>query len=289
MLERPVPGIQGHQVLVRVEAFGVGIHDRYFIPVDATFPYVIGSEGAGVISALGADVTGFQLGDRVIFASLLQSSGGCWAELVAVAADALVRLPETLEMTEAASIPIAGKTALECIHTLKLTASDSLFVAGASGAIGTLVIQLAAELGAQVIGSASRKNHDYLRSLGCEFTVDYSDADWVNQIRENFPEGVTAALAIQPRTAEDSMRVVRDGGRVITVSGDQITPERGIEVRQFAHLLNMASAVSELVEKIQGGRLRLVIEQIYPFSQAIEALEKTETRHARGKVVVRVS
>ncbi|MDD3365918.1 MAG: zinc-binding dehydrogenase [Sphaerochaetaceae bacterium] len=125
-----------------------------------------------------------------------------------------------MSFVEGAAIPIAGKTALESMRALNLKSGDTLFIAGASGAIGTLVIQLATAQGIIVIGSASQKNHSYMLSLGAQKAVDYSGPNWAQRLKQWIPEGVTAALAIQPGTVEDSMDLVKDGDTVITVSGD---------------------------------------------------------------------
>lgn len=286
LAEVPIPEIASGEVLVKVQAFGVGIHDRYFIPQDAVFPYTIGIEAAGVITRIGADVTGFQVDDRVILMSALQAKGGCWAEYVAVPESSLVPLPDKMDFPEGAALPIAAKTALDSMNALALNVGDTLFVAGASGAIGTWIIQLAAAQGIQVIGSASQQNLEYMVSLGAEAAVDYSTPDWKNQVRKSWPEGASAALAIQPGTAKDSLDVVKDGGKVVTVSGDQVAAQRGIQVFQFQHQTETQEALGQLAVDICDGRLQLILEHVYSFSEALKALEKTETRHARGKSVV---
>lgn len=286
LAEVAIPAIDEHEVLVKVAAFGVGVHDRYFIPRNAQFPYPIGTEAAGVVAAKGAQVTGFAVGDRVILSSSLQPKGGCWGEYVAVSAQALIRMPDQLSFTEGAALPVAGKTALECMNALDLKAGSRLFIAGASGAIGSLVIQLAAANGIRVIGSASSRNHEYMRSLGAEGAVDYADPQWPAAVRNWAPGGVDAALAIQLGTGAESMAVVKNEGKLILVSGDQVLPERGITAEQFQHRLELRQAVGSLVNDVVAGRLRIIIEHVYPFGQALEALQKTETKHARGKLVV---
>ena len=284
--EMPIPEINAGEVLVKVHAFGVGIHDRYFIPKTAIFPYVIGSEAAGVITKIGDSVENFKIGDRVILMSALQAKGGCWAEYVVVPQSSLNSLPDEMDFTTGAALPIAGKTALESMQALDLKAGDTLFVAGASGAIGSLVIQLASAEGIRVVGSASQKNHDHILSLGAEKAVDYTDPDWKQYVRQWMPEGLSAALAIQPGTAEDCIDVVKDGGKVVTVSGDQVESKRNISVFQFQHHKETKPTFAQLISSVAEGRIRLIIEHVYPFEQAIAALEKTETRHARGKSVV---
>lgn len=287
--EVPLSEIQSDEVLVKVEAFGVGIHDRYFIPADVKFPYIIGSEGAGTITDLGSQITDFKKGDHVIFTTILQDQGGCWAEYAIAKQTVLISLPDNLTFAQGATVPIAGKTSLECMRALNLNKGDSLFIAGASGAIGTMVIQLAAKEGILISASSSEKNQDYMKSLGAEKTVDYNDPDWKNKIIEWSNGGVTAALAIQPGTETDSMEVVKDGGKLITVSGynAQIEPVRNISVKQMEHHQDTKQKMIELVKSISTGEIKIVIEKEYPFEQALEALKKTETRHARGKLVVK--
>jgi len=289
--EVPIPEIKADEVLIKVEAFGVGIHDRYFIPSEVIFPYIIGSEGTGMIKEKGSQVKDFNIGDRIIFTTILQMQGGSWAEYAVAKKDVLIALPDNLTSEQGATIPIAGKTALECMRELNLNNGDSLFIAGASGAIGTLVIQLAAAKGIRISASASAKNHAYMKSLGAEQTVDYNDPDWITKVKEWSNDGVTAALAIQPGTGIESIQVVKDGGELITVSGDNtsVTPQRNIEVRQLSHQQDTHQKMIELVNAISQEKIKVVIEKEYLFEQALDALEKTETKRARGKLIVKIN
>lgn len=289
LAEVPVPEIGADEVLVKVEAFGVGIHDRYFIPQGINFPYIIGSEGAGVIAECGSKVGDFKIGDRVIFTTVLQPQGGCWAEYAVTKQASLIPMPDNVTFAQGAAIPIAGKTALECMRDLDLKQGDKLFIAGASGAIGTFVIQLASAKGIHVSASASERNHEYMKSLGAEKTVDYHDPNWVDQVKEwSENGGVNAALAIQPGTGAESIKVVKDGGKLITVSGDSahVVPERQISVAQMGHNTDRQALV-DFVEAISKSEIQVVLEKEYPFDNAIEALQKTETRRARGKLIVK--
>ena len=287
LIETSIPTIQSDEVLIRVEAFGVGIHDRYYIPTDAKFPYVIGIEGAGIITEIGIEVGKFKIGDRVIFTSVMQSQGGSWATFASTKESSLIPLPANLSFAQGAAISIAGKTALECMREVDLKKGDKLFIAGASGAIGTLVIQLATAGGIEVAASASVKNHQYMQDQGAIKTVDYNDRNWIGQVNKWSEDGVTAALAIQPDTGKDSIQVVKDGGKLITVSGDHVnvTPERNIHVSQMGHQTEYQEMV-QLIEDISNGKINLVIENEYDFEDALSALAKTETRHARGKLIV---
>lgn len=285
-MDRPTHGAD--EVSVEVHAFGVGIHDRQFIPPDGPFPYVIGLEAAGVVSSIGGGVVDVAVGDRVMVSTIMNPNGGTWAEHVVVSQRGVTLIPDTLDFTAAAAIPIAGNAAVETLHTLKLQSGEALFVAGASGAIGSLVVQMATKAGIRVAGSASADNHAYLKSLGAEMTVDYRDPTWPEQIRQWASGGVDAALAIQPGTPASSLEVVRDGGHLVSVSGDPCPPQRGIRVEQFPHRTDPSADMAQLVSDIASGRLHLELEHTYPFNEAIDALKKTETRHARGKSVVQI-
>ena len=288
LMDVAMPKIHEDEVLVKVDAFGVGIHDRYFIPNSVDFPYVIGSEGAGTIMELGNRVSGFKLGDRVIFTTILQVQGGSWAEYAVAEQTSLIPLPDNLTFAQGAALPIAGKTALECMRSLQLFKNDTLFIAGASGAIGTLVIQLASSKGVHVSASSSKENHDYMKSLGVEKAVDYNDPNWQTEITEWSKDGVIAGLAIQPGTGAHSIEVVKDDGKLITVSGDNhtVVPVRNISVEQMGHNSDTQQKFIELINAVSKGEIRLVIEKEYAFDEALQALEKTETRHARGKLIV---
>lgn len=291
MITTPVPDISDDEVLVSMEAFGVGIHDRYFIPNNATFPYVIGIEGAGRITATGSQVKDFVIGDRVVFTSSMQAKGGTWAEYAAVKFTALIAIPDHLSSEKAAAVPVAGRTALQGLKDLGLQSGDSLFIAGASGAIGTFAIQVATQIGIHVAGSASAPNLKYMESLGAEKTVDYNDSDWQLKVKKWAGGGVDGALAIQPGTEVTAIKVVRDSGTVITVSGynrEKIPSERSITVAQLEHDEGTLQDVVHLISSIADQSIRIVIEDEYPFEKALEALEKTETRHARGKLIVKI-
>lgn len=282
----PVPAIEDTEVLVRVRAVGVGLHDRWFIPSGANFPYPIGIEAAGIVQRVGSSVRGRHVGDRVMFTNSRQPKGGTWAEFTAVPEGSLIDVPHELGFVDAAALPVAGGTALESMRSLDLNRADTLFIAGASGAIGTLAIQLAVAAGVRVAASASSSNQQYLRSLGAEHAVDYRDPAWAARVRQWAPDGVDAALAIQPGTAAPSLPVIKDGGRLVTVSGDHVTPERHITVEQIGHHAETAPALSALAVDAAAGRIRVVVERTYPLDRGVAALEKTETRHARGKVVL---
>ncbi|GHE32866.1 NADPH:quinone reductase [Streptosporangium violaceochromogenes] len=290
LVEMAVPQIGDDELLVRVKAVGVGIHDSYFLPGDVKYPFPIGIEAAGVVERVGSGVRGHRPGDHIAFVSSMQPKGGTWAEYAAVKANSLiVPIPAGLDFVEAAAVPVAGNTVLRAVKALDaVPAGGSLFIAGGSGAIGTLAIQVARARGWRVGASASEHNHDHMRSLGAEAVVDYHDPDWPEQIRQWMPGGVDAAMAVQPGTAIDSLSVVRDGGKLIAVSGDVVAPERDVHVEAVPHGTDVRGELTRLMTEIAKNEKRVEIERVYPFEEAQAALAKVQTRHARGKLVLRL-
>lgn len=282
-----VPQIQNDEYLVRICAIGVGIHDGYFLPTTMQYPYPIGIEAAGIIEEVGSQTVGFSVGERIAFVSMMQPKGGTWAEYAVVSKDSLLfKIPDQMTLTTAAAIPVAGNTVLKAFQGLQLQRGDSLFIAGASGAIGTFAIQLAKQRGIHVASSASLKNHEYMRSLGASLTVDYNDPHWPDQVKQWRPEGVDAALAIQPDTGMTSMEVVKNSGVIVPISDYQLNGERNISIRTLSHEADIQQELTAMMKQITENEMQLTIEQVYPFDKALDALHKTTTRHARGKVVI---
>lgn len=288
-----VPSNGPDELLVQNKAIGVGIHDSYFLPSGVSTPFPIGIEAAGVVERVGSELAGrHRPGDRIAYVSTNQRKGGTWAEYAVVAAGSLIiAIPEDMAFEQAAAIPVAGNTTLRALHALPPMPRDgSIFVAGASGAIGTFAVQLGRARGWDVAGSASPRNHDYLASLGAGATVDYHDPGWPEQIRRWMPGGVDAALAVQPGTTSGSAGVVTRGGTVVTISGDRVArPPNGVTVAGLAYHVDVRDELVEVVDQIRTGRLRLEIERSYPFEAAPAALQKVQTRHARGKIVLSLS
>lgn len=290
LAEVPIPKLGDDELLVRVHAVGVGIHDSYFLPQDAHYPYPIGIEAAGVVEKVGGAVTGHTPGDRIAFVSSMQAKGGTWAEYVAVSARALIiPLPRNLDFVRAAALPVAGNTILKAFHALRsVPAGATVFLAGGSGAIGTLAIQAARARGWRIGASASASNHAYMHSLGAEKTVDYHDPNWVEQVLQWAPGGVDAAVAIQPATSGASVAVVKDSGTLITISGDPLLSERGIQMAGIPYQADIRDELVRFMADVATGETHVEIEHVYPFDEAAAALAKVQTRRARGKVILRL-
>lgn len=290
LAEVPVPKIDEDELLVRVHAVGVGIHDSYFLRGDAQYPYPIGIEAAGMIEQTGSNVSGYQPGERITFVSPMQPKGGTWAEFVAINVGSLIiPIPDGVDFLEAAAVPVAGNTILRAFGALAaMPTGGKLFIAGGSGAIGTLAIQIARRRGWCVGASASESNHAYMLSLGAEKTVDYNNPNWTQQILQWMRGGVDAVIAVQPGTSSDSLAVVKDGGSIVSISGDDLVSERGVQMNAIPYQVDIRDELVQLMTDIAAGELRVELERVFPFEHALTALAKVQTRRARGKLVLQL-
>src|SRR5262249_4666648 len=200
----PIPQIEAHEVLIRVEAAGIGAWDPIeregrFVEImgsKPTFPYVLGTDGAGTIAAVGKNVDRFKEGDRVYAAELANPKGGFYAQYAAVKADNVSLIPGHLTIEQAAVLPTDGLTALTGLEkVLGLKSGESLMVFGASGGVGHLALQLATRLGAKVCAIASGNDGVQLaKKLGADKAVDGRSDNVLNAAREFAPNGIDAAL-----------------------------------------------------------------------------------------------
>src|ERR1044072_7116003 len=231
----PVPQIEPNEVLIRVEAAGVGAWGPYeregqFVEITGVkreFPYVLGTDGAGTVAAVGKDVNRFKEGDRVYAAELANPKGGFYAQYVAVKADNVSLIPGQLTVEQAAVLPTDALTALTGLEkVLGLKSGESLMVFGASGGIGHLALQLAERLGADVFAIASGADGVQLATaLGADSAVDGRADNFLKAAREFAPNGIDAALvkAGGEKTVQ-ALSAIRKGGRVAYPHGAMPEP-----------------------------------------------------------------
>src|SRR6185503_7617262 len=230
----PVPKIEANEVLIRVEAAGVGAWDPYeregrFVEIMGTkpsFPYVLGTDGAGTIAAVGKEVKDFKEGDRVYAGELANPKGGFYAQYVALKADNVSLIPGDLTIEQAAVLPTDGLTALTGLEkVLGLKSGESLMVVGASGGIGHLALQLAKRLGANVFAIASGNDGVQLaKKLGADSAVDGRSDGVLLAVKEFEPSGIDAVLVTAggDRTVR-ALSAIRQGGRIAYPHG--VMPE----------------------------------------------------------------
>jgi NADPH:quinone reductase-like Zn-dependent oxidoreductase len=288
LVDLPAPEPGPDDVLVRVRAAGVGpwdIKTREGLFGERGFPHVLGVEASGIVEDAGENVAGLREGDEAYV-----YSGRCYAEYVAAPAEKVARKPASLSFEEAAGVPVAGSTAYQgVVEEIRLKEGETVLVAGAAGGVGTMAVQIAASLGARVLGTASPRNHDYLRSLGAAEAIDYH-GDWVAAARNVAPDGVDAVFdCVGGETFRCGFEAVRDGGRVVTIVafGEEVEPGRGITYHAFSARAERRK-LEKLSEMFDAGKLRVEIEDVLPLEEAAKAHERVEAGHTRGKIVLRV-
>ncbi|MFG3669962.1 NADP-dependent oxidoreductase [[Kitasatospora] papulosa] len=282
-IPQPGPG----QVRVRVRAVGVN-------PVDGkirsgameaifptTLPAVPGGEIAGVVDAVGEDVDQLTVGDEV----LGWSDTGSYAQYALVPATVLAPKPAGLAWANAAALPVASDGAERVLDLLDVTAGETLLIHGASGALGTIAVQLAVARGARVIGTAGPANQEYVTSLGATALV-YGD-NLVQRVRELAPEGVDAVFDAAGKGALEDSITLRGGTTRIVTTADFRARDLGIVFAEGPQRRS-AARLAELAEDAADGTLVTTLSATYPLAEAAKAQQASDAGHNRGKIVLTV-
>ncbi|MFD8378380.1 NADP-dependent oxidoreductase [Streptomyces sp. NPDC059679] len=286
LLELPEPSSPGPgQILVAVEAAGVGPWDELLNgagwDVGLRPPAALGVEGAGKVLAVGAGVTGVAVGDRVLaHEAPLPGGSGFWAERVLINADHAAACPPGLDAVHAAALPVNGLTALQALEKLDLSRGQRILITNGGGATGALAIQLAAAKGIEVTATASAAAAERLLGLGAMEVVDYHDPSWPAKVRGGFD----AALTIATGTADAALPLVRDGGRLCSLTSDAPPEERGITSWDL-YVEPNAAQLLQLAEQAAEGTLKLAPEPL-PLSEGPAAFARVVTGRAGGKKIV---
>jgi NADPH:quinone reductase-like Zn-dependent oxidoreductase len=289
--EAPNPTAGPGEVLVDVHAASVNGADpkvrrgngRYKLD---HFPHILGRDFSGIVSAVGAGVTDFKIGDAA-FGVTDQGIEGAYAEQIAVKAAIISKKPERLSHAEAAALGLISLTALTAIEdTAQLKAGQTILVHGGAGGVAGFAIQLAKRLGAKVITTASAGNHAYVRSLGADQVIDYNAEDFSKIGRVCDVVFDTVGGDVQAR----SYAVLKPGGKLVWIAPapEGFRPDRSDVqvlrpnvVRDRAHLERMLGLVD-------AGAVRPPTIVRYKLSDAAEAHRISEARHLQGKLVLEV-
>lgn len=279
----PGPG----QVRVRIRAAGAQPADtavrRGQAPPEMrrSLPITPGNEFAGVVDAVGDGVTDVALGDAVLGWTML----GAYAEALAVPVDQIVRKPAAMPWEVAGALSASGQTAHRTLRELGVTAGDTVLVHAAAGGVGTAAVQIAAAWGATVIGTASERNHAYLRSLGAT-PVTYGPG-LVERVRALAPQGVDAVLDAAGRGALDaSVELVEDRSRITTIADIAGAERLGIRFSRGGPGARSRERLGELLDLWARGALTVHIGRRLPLADAAEAHRLIEAGHGQGKVVL---
>ncbi|MFJ2829734.1 NADP-dependent oxidoreductase [Streptomyces sp. NPDC087263] len=284
-LDRPTPG--PGQVLVAVRAAGVNPVDwkqrTGYGPAGGAareLPAVFGNEVAGVVEEVGADVTGFAVGDEVFGNPV---TGG-YAEYTLLPVTVTAHKPTELAYSDAATLPVAAATAYDGIHQLGLPAGATLLITGAGGGVGVAATQIARAFGVRVVGVASDGKKDFVESLGAVHVP--SGPGLAERLRGAAPDGVDGVFdLVGGEVQEAAATLLTDRSKLIT-GADRQTAARlgGAPVERARN----AAVLDEVAKLVVEGKLKPFVTQTFPLDRAGEALRTVEEGHARGKVVIEV-
>ena len=290
MEDIPTPEPGPDQVLVRVKAaslnpLDVKLHSgamHSFFPL--AFPYTLGTDLTGIVERTGAGVTGWQAGDAVV-ARLDPTSGGAVAEFALLPTGYLAAAPKTVSLDDAAGIPTAAGTAWQALFEIgELKGGQTVLVHAGAGGVGSFAVQLAREMGARVIATASGSGIEIARRLGADQVIDYTAADFAGRLSD-----VDLVLdTIGGETQQRSFGVLRTGGLLIsTVSppDEALAKAHGVTASFVFHQSD-AGRLGKIIERLDAGSLRVLVDRTVPLTDFADAFLYQASGRARGKIIL---
>ncbi len=312
----PRPSIKADEMLVQVCAASVNPIDNMiptgmFKPVlHFQLPATLGSDLAGIVLEVGSTVTRFKPGDA-IFASVFDLGTGAIAEFVAVPESAAALKPNNLDFVQAASIPMVGLTSWQALkERVNLQVGQKVFIPAGSGGIGTFAIQLAKHLGAKVATTTSTVNVDLVRSLGADEVIDYKKQEFEDTLRDHD----VVLGTVRGDTIEKSIAILKPGGKIVSLIGPldaafarakklnflltfvfrlmsrkimRLSKQRDVSY-SFLFVHPDGAQLNTISKLIEAEHIRPVVDRVFSFEQAKEALAYLAQGHAKGKVLIKM-
>ncbi|MEM8906694.1 MAG: NAD(P)-dependent alcohol dehydrogenase, partial [Bacteroidota bacterium] len=296
LLDLPSPKIDKDQVLVRVKCAAINPIDckmrqgLFKLLTMKKFPMVLGTDLSGEIVKVGAQVKNWTIGDRVFTSLSPIKVPGAYCEYVPVATKMLARIPEELSYEVAASLPIAGLTALQALRQKgQIKTGMQVLINGASGGVGHIAVQLAKYFGAEVTGVCSDRNVDWVKSLGADRVIDYKKEDFVKDHRQRY-DIIFDTIGV--RSFGTAKAVMKDNSTfVTTIVNTQRFVRRfltSFSGRKLATILTHINApeMEEMAQLVVEGRVNIKIDRSFAFEEAAEAHRCSETGRVRGKLLI---
>ncbi|KFC22174.1 NADP-dependent oxidoreductase [Epilithonimonas lactis] len=316
LTEVPKPSIKVNQVLVEIHSASVNQLDsklksgEFKMMLPYKLPLILGHDVAGIVIEVGSKVKNLKIGDEV-FSRVPDFQIGAFAEYIAIDEDFVAPKPKNISMEEAASIPLVGLTVWQAfIEKANLRKGQKVFIQAGSGGVGTFAIQLAKHLGAFVATTTSEKNIEFVKQLGADLVIDYKTQDF-----ENILKDYDLVLNSQDqKTLEKSIRILKPGGKVISISGPpdvdfaktiglnflfrtvmfllsfktkKLAKKQNVD---YAFLFMQANGkqLTEISKLTESGIIKPTIDKIFPFEQTNDAMNYVESGRAKGKVVIKI-
>jgi NADPH:quinone reductase-like Zn-dependent oxidoreductase len=304
------PAVLANDVLIEIKAAAINPIDKSIIlgnlqsMIPVPFPSTMAYDVSGVVVEKGEKVSDLQIGD-LVYSRVPQEQMGTLAEYVAVTSAAVSKKPGNISFEEAASIPLAGLTALQSLEYAGLKADDKVLIHAGSGGVGSFAIQYAKAKGAYVYTTTSTNNVKWVKELGADRVIDYKTEDYKTIVKD--ADIVFDTLGGDYAT--EAFEVVKKGGKVVSVVGpideetakmfgmaDYKLPEALAKLKsakdaayKFIFMHPNGAHLGEIQALIEEGKIKPIIDTIYPFSESIEALTHLATGRAKGKIVIKIN
>jgi NADPH2:quinone reductase len=306
----PMPECRPDDVVIRVAAAGVnpvdwkevtGLLARYYGYY--TGSWVPGYDAAGIVHEVGANVRDFAVGDRVVAFSDRRENGhnGTFADFVRVLSSVVCKLPDAVDFLSAAALPVAGLTAYQALYRADkggLRSGDFVLIHGASGGVGSWGVQLAKALGLRVAGTCGSRNVEYVRSLGADLVVDYTQQNIFDAVKQWSPGGVHGIVdAVGVGTLRRGLDLLQPNGRWVCIMTSAVSEEMKEEAREAErrgmrklHTIMNFDRINQEFEEVLAfmseDKIRVRPLVIYPLREARMALQHVMEFGSRGKVVL---
>jgi len=291
--DAPRPEPKENEILVKVIAAGVNPVDsaarsqKYARFMNITLPAIPGYDIAGIVERTGTSVTKFKAGDPV-YAYIALDKGGAYAEYAVATEKEAAAKPKSLTYVEAAAVPLVSLTAWQAlIDTAKLSPGQTVLIHGGSGGVGSFAIQIAKARGAKAFATASTPNQNLLKQLGADVAIDYT-----KQKFEDIAKDVDVVLdSVGKDTLVRSYGIVKKGGIIVSIVGRPNQAEldkHGIRGASISVEPN-SDELAEITKLIEEKKIKVVVSQTLPLAEAAKAQSQADTRHTRGKIVLKVA
>lgn len=303
------PTVQAKDVLIEVRAAAINPIDKSIILgnlqglIPIPFPSTTAYDVSGIVVEKGDEVSNFEIGD-LVYARVPQEQMGTIAEYVAVNSMAVSKKPGNISFEEAASIPLAGLTALQSLEHAGIQANDKVLIHAGSGGVGSFAIQYAKAKGAYVYTTTSTNNVQWVKALGADRVIDYKTEDYKTIVKD---ADIVFDTLGQTYTLE-AFQVIKQGGKIVSVAGpldeesarmfgmaDYKLPEELAQlIREkeasytFIFMHPNGPHLGEIKSLIEDDKIKPIIDTVYPFSESIEAFTHLATGRAKGKIVIKI-
>ena len=290
--EVPTPEPQSDEILIRIHAAPINpidwkIREGYmqdWLPLQ--LPLIPGSEFAGVVAAVGANVQAFQAGEEIYgYSSLLR--GGAYAEFIVVKETEITAKPNNIDFVHAAAIPVGALTALQAFDLTGLSAGQTVLIHAAAGGVGSMAVQIAKARGAHVIGTASARNADFVKSLGADEVIDYTMTKFEDVVKD---VDVVFDL-VGGDTQARSFGVLKAGGWLVSAvspPAPEESEQHGVKSAMITVQPN-AAELKKVTALVEAGQLKTFVETVLPLSAARQAHDLSQSGRTRGKIVLQVT